>query len=79
MWGATEHTQLDTRETLQFQSTRPVWGATTAPGLYWDNWEFQSTRPVWGATEEMPAVEEMFEISIHAPRVGRDQFWGWGF
>ena len=33
-----------------FQSTRPVWGATTL-GLTWEDIDlFQSTRPVWGAT-----------------------------
>ena len=40
--------------TTEFQSTRPVWGATTAlksaPLLL----EFQSTRPVWGATHLSP-------------------------
>ena len=34
--------------------------------------KFQSTRPVWGATNE-PKFEELpDDISIHAPRVGRD-------
>ena len=33
---------------------------------------FQSTRPVWGATPEgLKALVEL-EVSIHAPRVGRD-------
>ena len=35
---------------MLFQSTRPVWGATTiSVSLVAQNW-FQSTRPVWGAT-----------------------------
>ena len=33
---------------------------------------FQSTRPVWGATKDVPAWEPLIPISIHAPRVGRD-------
>ena len=35
-------------------------------------YEFQSTRPVWGATVDEGAVAKAREISIHAPRVGRD-------
>ena len=34
----------------QFQSTRPVWGATTEPDRGRVAGRFQSTRPVWGAT-----------------------------
>ena len=33
---------------------------------------FQSTRPVWGATGVRLPKEEKRNISIHAPRVGRD-------
>ena len=33
-----------------FQSTRPVWGATSAITARWRARTFQSTRPVWGAT-----------------------------
>ena len=56
----------------QFQSTRPVWGATwtrlswSLPSL------FQSTRPVWGATRWRRQSRFAPVISIHAPRVGRD-------
>ena len=35
---------------VQFQSTRPVWGATPRPARYSARKAFQSTRPVWGAT-----------------------------
>ena len=78
-----------------FQSTRPVWGATTgrtkstmtkryfnprAPcgarrsctGCGTQFLEFQSTRPVWGATYSIQYVKHFLQISIHAPRVGRD-------
>ena len=33
---------------------------------------FQSTRPVWGATDIKCARLMVLPISIHAPRVGRD-------
>ena len=33
---------------------------------------FQSTRPVWGATEAVEVPRFEVEVSIHAPRVGRD-------
>ena len=41
-----------------FQSTLPVWGATTRYPIAWMSWEFQSTLPVWGATgwEACPAT-----------------------
>ena len=34
----------------EFQSTRPVWGATTIVRRPGNTTRFQSTRPVWGAT-----------------------------
>ena len=34
---------------------------------------FQSTRPAWGATLQRPPAPLCARISIHAPRVGRDQ------
>ena len=38
----------------EFQSTRPVWGATrTLPGRSPRKTRFQSTRPVWGATANL--------------------------
>ena len=35
--------------------------------------QFQSTRPVWGATRVNDGWECLHNISIHAPRVGRDR------
>ena len=35
--------------------------------------EFQSTRPVWGATQSFRPPSIPHIISIHAPRVGRDE------
>ena len=34
---------------------------------------FQSTRPVWGVTRVIVVVYFAVQISIHTPRVGRDQ------
>ena len=57
----------------RFQSTRPVWGATSSALPARQTWSFQSTRPVWGATELCGQVAALRGISIHAPRVGRDR------
>ena len=38
-------------------------------------WQFQSTRPVWGATASNEQKDMNIQISIHAPRVGRDVKW----
>ena len=57
-----------------FQSTRPVWGATTRALIVTPRWLFQSTRPVWGATGKRRSDCKVNFISIHAPRVGRDLF-----
>ena len=57
---------------LIFQSTRPVWGATIRSSARSKRSLFQSTRPVWGATGVTVTFDDNSEISIHAPRVGRD-------
>ncbi len=56
-----------------FQSTRPVWGATDPHLVSLEIVIFQSTRPVWGATSAGGKLHKDCKISIHAPRVGRDQ------
>ena len=57
----------------QFQSTRPVWGATiTGLAAQVQATKFQSTRPVWGATGRVNIRAAAQAISIHAPRMGRD-------
>ena len=60
------------RVARSFQSTLPVWGATTrfSVGACWRR--FQSTLPVWGATQDHPGKVGLDGISIHAPRVGSD-------
>ena len=55
-----------------FQSTRPVWGATVKDDMSIGFYPFQSTRPVWGATTYQDLTALGDNISIHAPRVGRD-------
>ena len=35
---------------------------------------FQSTLPVWGATKQGADADTVIRISIHAPRVGSDDF-----
>ena len=39
--------------------------------------KFQSTRPVWGATLHRFPSQTRCQISIHAPRVGRDDSPSW--
>ena len=55
-----------------FQSTRPVRGATADWVDKDDSLLFQSTRPVRGATPFSGGRQVGHEISIHAPRAGRD-------
>ena len=57
-----------------FQSTLPVWGATSvnlSKTIMVSR--FQSTLPVWGATANPSTRTVPVVISIHAPRVGSDR------
>ena len=56
----------------EFQSTRPVKGATIGRRENADIGLFQSTRPVKGATPIGWRVDVGDPVSIHAPREGRD-------
>ena len=58
--------------TSQFQSTLPVWGATSSGSVSLSLTRFQSTLPVWGATSKWTLWPTITSISIHAPRVGSD-------
>ena len=72
VWGATPHPSSAGRLAI-FQSTRPVWGATTCRRAHrLPRRRFQSTRPVWGATGRGHRHPPRLDISIHAPRMGRD-------
>ena len=56
----------------EFQSTRPLRGATWAHWHPRARWRFQSTRPLRGATSlDFPPLAYL-RISIHAPLAGRD-------
>ena len=59
-------------EQLEFQSTLPVWGATSRACKCGVGEQFQSTLPVWGATGSDSDILLHLIISIHAPRVGSD-------
>ena len=61
------------RPGLQMQSgaSAVLGGVGELPGVRFI--EFQSTRPVWGATCHRDIHEGWGQISIHAPRVGRDE------
>ena len=71
VWGATFASMMMPLGRM-FQSTRPVWGATTAGSADDPVQKFQSTRPVWGATDDGRQGRRVDDVSIHAPRVGRD-------
>ena len=59
-------------QVVPFQSTRPVRGATNKDLKITSTVLFQSTRPVRGATRGGPGAAVERQISIHAPRAGRD-------
>ena len=73
VWGATT-AEGRVQSLFKFQSTRPVWGATSFLLSRCGSVVFQSTRPVWGATSSFTSSSLLSDISIHAPRVGRDNF-----
>ena len=56
-----------------FQSTRPVWGATTVDAIKMREWRISIHAPRVG--RDLLGAKRLArkcEISIHAPRVGRD-------
>ena len=59
--------------TWEFQSTRPIRGATHSSSVFTHDLLFQSTRPIRGATLSVTvATTAVVPISIHAPHTGRD-------
>ena len=60
----------------EFQSTRPMRGATGLVDAEFKGQAFQSTRPMRGATQQENQHREHSSISIHAPHAGRD-FQSW--
>ncbi len=59
-----------------FQSTRPARGATSVRFFCVRTLLFQSTRPARGATPVVVPPNGSNEVSIHAPRAGRDAITG---
>ena len=70
--GARPISILDSYCEREFQSTRPMRGATFLwyQRLYGEL--FQSTRPMRGATIRLFIFSESVRVSIHAPHAGRD-------
>ena len=60
------------RDTIKFQSTHPVRGATGDASDPDHDVRFQSTHPVRGATLLLSRGHAPLAISIHAPREGCD-------
>ena len=60
-------------DSLIFQLTLPVWGATFPNDGLSKAIAFQLTLPVWGATFPAVSTEASPTISTHAPRVGSDR------
>ena len=58
-----------------FQSTHPVWDATTGEIGCLPQSAFQSTHPVWDATSKRRFDYPRIVISIHASRMGCDLGW----
>jgi len=71
-WGATHLMLSRSSRGTVFQFTRPAWGATPSAVRAVDLATFQFTRPAWGATAERGWRGKGHLVSIHAPRVGRD-------
>ena len=60
-------------EAWEFQSTRPVWGATSGGSSCSRTWKnFNPRAPCGARLQAVRLVAEHGKISIHAPRVGRD-------
>ena len=72
-WGETLLGHL-ARHGVQFQSTLPAWGETLDSRALKDERLFQSTLPAWGETAvDLYDAAHGHGISIHSPRMGRDQ------
>ena len=71
-WGETLAEEISAYDD-KFQSTLPAWGETNwESGKTTPTTEFQSTLPAWGETEKYHLQPITIDISIHSPRMGRD-------
>ena len=60
--------------TTKFQSTRPVWGATSLTNApYGLRRNFNPRAPCGARPSVTVQIASSIAISIHAPRVGRDR------
>mgnify|MGYP000072550449 CR=1 FL=1 len=71
--GARRYTAQPSGLCYEFQSTRPMRGATINTREEMQTPGFQSTRPMRGATIPMYVWQRRADISIHAPHAGRDR------
>ena len=73
--GARRLSKMETKTGRSFQSTRPVWGATRAGRAARRGSRDFNPRAPCGARRDLQIRHNLhFAISIHAPRVGRDDF-----
>jgi len=71
--GARRATVVEVRATVAFQSARPARGATKETAEEVRDLKFQSARPARGATHTGNWYLVLNEVSIRAPRAGRDR------
>ena len=72
VWGATRRRCQISCSSWHFNPRAPC-GARPCDFVTGEKADvFQSTRPVWGATSYRHEMDDAAHISIHAPRVGRD-------
>ena len=76
VWGATGKMRTRAKTRRNFNPRAPCGARQGIKEKYGKTSLFQSTRPVWGAT--LAGAQPVFVdvISIHAPRVGRDETGG---
>ena len=73
VWGATWQPPSCLRASSYFNPRAPCGARRPSAVPERVRRRFQSTRPVWGATMVVRRMTPLECISIHAPRVGRDQ------
>ena len=72
VWGATQLHSSFRSASACFNPRAPCGARHMTIGQRIALIEFQSTRPVWGATPRDEERRRPADVSIHAPRVGRD-------
>ena len=72
VWGATFDVRKLRAQNHDFNPRAPCGARLSSVHFIQAETTFQSTRPVWGATKSSQTININSRISIHAPRVGRD-------